>query len=224
MIPPRRKFAEDNADSWLMSYADMVTLLMCFFIIFVSVSEPRKERLSMLSSGMGGKFGTVDLSTPFNGVMHALQGVIEENQSFHDMAVESNERSVFVELSSRLFFKPNSAELADDKLPLLEKTISTLKQVDFIDFNLIIEAHTSDEPPESGLYPTNWELSSARAARIVREFITQGIKAENIQAVGFADTQPKVPNLDQNNKPIPENRERNERVVIKLERIAGAKS
>jgi chemotaxis protein MotB len=219
MFPPRKRFPEENVDSWLMSYADMVTLLMSFFIIFVSVSEPRKERLSQLATGMGGKFGTVDLSTPFNGVMHALQGVIEANQSFHDMAVESDEKSVFVELSSKLFFKPSSAELAEDKLPLLIDTINTLKTLDFIDYNLIIEGHTSDANPEGGLYATNWDLSSARASRIVRMFIEQGIKAKDIQAVGMADTQPKVPNLDMNNKPIRENRDKNERVVIKLQRI-----
>jgi len=219
MFPPRKRFPEENVDSWLMSYADMVTLLMSFFIIFVSVSEPRKERLSLLATGMGGKFGTVDLSTPFNGVMHALQGVIEKNQSFHDMAVESNEKSVFVELSSKLFFKPNSAELADDKIKLLIETINVLKAVDFLDYNLIVEGHTSDVKPEGGLYATNWDLSSARAARIVRVFIEQGIKARDIQAVGLADTQPKVPNLDQNNKPIPENRDKNARVVVKLQRV-----
>lgn len=219
MFPPRKIFPEENVDSWLMSYADMVTLLMSFFIIFVSVSEPRKERLSQLATGMGGKFGTVDLSTPFNGVMNALQGVIEKNQSFHDMAVESNEKAVFIELSSKLFFKPNSADLSDDKMPILIDTIGTLKTIDYIDYNLIIEGHTSDEKHEGGLYPTNWDLSSARAARIVRVFIEQGIKANDIEAVGMADRQPKVPNLDQNNKPIPENRKKNERVVIKLQRI-----
>jgi chemotaxis protein MotB len=63
MLPPRKIQPEENTDSWLMSYADMITLLMSFFVIFVSVSEPRKERITMLSSGMGGKFGTVDVNT-----------------------------------------------------------------------------------------------------------------------------------------------------------------
>jgi chemotaxis protein MotB len=219
MLPPKRHLTDENVDSWLMSYADMVTLLMCFFIIFVSVSEPRKERLSMLSSGMGGKFGTVDMATPFNGVERALQGIIETNQSFNDMAVESNEKSVFVEIANKILFKPNSAEFAEEKLPLLAEVVTTLKAVDFLDYRLIVEANTSDEPPQSGLYATNWDLSSARAARVVRVFIEHGISPKNIQAVGLADSQPRVPNLDQNNKPIQTNRERNERVVIKLERV-----
>lgn len=219
MFPPRKRTPEENVDSWLMSYADMVTLLMSFFIIFVSVSEPRKERISELSKGMGGKFGTVDLSTPFNGVMQALQGVIEKNQSFHDMAIETNDKSVFLEISSNVFFKANSAELIEDKTPLLIDTINTIKAIDFIDYNLIVEGHTSNIIPEGGLYATNWDLSSARAARIVRIFIEQGIKATDIQAVGFADSKPKVANLDVNNNPIPKNQEKNERIVIKLQRL-----
>jgi len=219
MLPPKKTLPEENVDSWLMSYADMVTLLMCFFIIFVSVSEPRKERLSLLSSGMGGKFGTVDMSTPFNGVMRALQGVIETNQSFHDMAVESNEKSVFIEISSKALFKPNSAEFAEAKLSLLNETIATLKAVDFLDYRLIVEAHTSDELPQSGLYETNWDLSSAQAARVVRAFVEQGTRPQDIQAVGLADSQAKAPNLDQNNQPISANRERNQRIVVKLERL-----
>lgn len=219
MLPPKKPHNEENVDSWLMSYADMVTLLMCFFIIFVSVSEPKKERLSILSSGMGGKFGTVDMSTPFNGVMNALQGVIETNRAFHDMAVESNEKSVFIEIASKALFKDGSAELAEDKIALLNQTIEALKSVDFLDYRINIEGHTSDEPTESGLYTTNWDLSSAQAARVVRAFIEHGINPKTIQAVGLADSQPKAPNLDYQNHPIPENRERNRRIVIKLERI-----
>ena len=58
MIPPKKYIQEDNVDSWLMSYADMITLLLCFFVIFVSASEPKKEKLSAVTEGMLGKFGS----------------------------------------------------------------------------------------------------------------------------------------------------------------------
>jgi chemotaxis protein MotB len=219
MIPPRKIIPEENVDSWLMSYADLITLLMCFFIIFVSVSEPRKERISMLSSGMGGKFGTVDLATPFDGVIHSLQGVVEKNQSFREITIEHNDKSIEMEMASAAFFKPDTADLAEEKLRVLKEIIASLETIDFLDYRISIESHTSDLPPKSGLYATNWELSSARAARMVRLFIENGIKPENIRAVGLADSQPKVPNLDIQGNPIAANREKNERVVIKLERV-----
>lgn len=218
-MPPRKILPEENTDSWLMSYADMITLLMSFFVIFVSVSEPRKERISMLSSGMGGKFGTIDMSTPFDGVIRSLQGVVETNKSFRDITIEHNEKAIEMEMSNTTFFKPFTAELIPEKLPLLAEIITSLKTIDFIDYNISIEGHTSDEEPKSGLYATNWELSSARASRIVRVFIDYGIKPKDIKAVGLADSQPKVANLDMNNNPISANRKKNERVLIKLERV-----
>lgn len=219
MLPPKKKvLPEENVDSWLMSYADMITLLMSFFVIFVSVSEPRKERITMLSSGMGGKFGTVEVSTPFDGVMGNLQGVIESSKLFRDITIAHNERAIEMELSSNTFFKPSTAELDESKLPLLAQIIAQLKTIDFIDYHINIEAHTSDVKPQSGLYTTNWDLSSARSARMVRLFIENGIKAESLKAVGLGESHPKVPNLDMNNNAIPANREKNERILIKLER------
>jgi chemotaxis protein MotB len=219
MMPPRKILPEENVDSWLMSYADLITLLMCFFIIFVSVSEPRKERISILSSGMGGKFGTVDLVTPFDGVIRNLQGVVENNKAFRDITIEHNDKEIAMEMSSSTFFQPFIAELAPEKLPLLKDIVDSLKTIDFIDYRIIIEGHTSDAAPQSGLYATNWELSSARASRIVRVFIENGIKPKDIKAVGLADTAPKVPNLDMNGSVIAANREKNERVLVKLERL-----
>ena len=89
MIPERRKHAqEDNVDSWLMSYADMITLLLCFFIVFVSVSEPKKDKLSAITEGMAQRFGLVDLTTPYQGLMHSLQTVTEAHRVLKDVSVE----------------------------------------------------------------------------------------------------------------------------------------
>lgn len=219
MLPPRKHLPEDNVDSWLMSYADMITLLMCFFIIFVAISEPKKERISQLSSGIGGKFGTVDLATPFDGVANILRGIVEAHQVFRDIDIESNNKSIEIEISSTAFFKPWTAEFIDEKLPILLEMVKSLKTIDFIDYKISIEGHTSDIAPQSGLYATNWELSSARASRIVRVFVENGIREKDLQAVGMAGSQPKVPNLDINGKAITENREKNERIMIKLERV-----
>ena len=54
--PPRKQYQEENVDSWLMSYADMITLLLGFFVIFVSVSEPKKEKLNAIKEGVAGQF------------------------------------------------------------------------------------------------------------------------------------------------------------------------
>lgn len=203
-----------------MSYADMITLLMCFFIIFVSVSEPRKEQISAITSGLAGKFGTVDLSTPFQSTYQALQAVAQEHKLFKDFAVEKTTNSIDMELAAGAFYKPGTAELNPDKIPALTELVAALKKVNFLDFTILIESHTSDVPINTAMFPSNWELSTARSARMVRFFIEQGINPVYLKAVGYADTRPEVPNLDINGHAIGENRQRNERVTIKLERDA----
>jgi chemotaxis protein MotB len=98
--------------------------------------------------------------------------------------------------------------------------MAALKQADFLDYRITVEGHTSDAAPESGLYVSNWELSSARAAHVVRLLIEKGLKPENLKVVGYGSSMPKVPNRDGAGNAIVGNRARNERVVIKLERAS----
>lgn len=220
MIPPRKHHQEENVDSWLMSYADMITLLLCFFVIFVSISEPKKERLEAVTEGIIGKFGLIETATPFQGVFRSLQEIIETRQILRDIAIEKGETSLSIELSSIAFYKDKTAELAPDMIEVMKEVVATLKKIDFMEYRISIEGHTNDLPPEQRqLYASNWELSSARAARLARFFIEQGIDAKRIKIVGYGDSRPKVPNLDINGNAIMENRRKNERVVIRLERV-----
>jgi chemotaxis protein MotB len=220
MMPPRKTISEENTDSWLMSYADMITLLMCFFIIFVSVSEPKKEKFSVITEGLANKFGSVDLSTPFEGVFRAMQTVIETRQVFRDVAIAKSENSIDMELSASAFFERDSAKLSEEKLPVLAELADSLKTVSFMDYRITVEGHTNDVEVNTPIYPSNWELSSARAARTVRFFIERGLPASRLKAVGLADTEPKVSNRDGSGNPIPANREQNQRIVIKFERLS----
>ncbi len=210
---------EGGVDAWLMSYADMITLLMCFFIIFVSVSEPKRDKFSQITEGIVNRFGKVDTTTPLKGVFESMQKAVEAHQVLKDVAVERTESGVAMEIASRSFFQPGTAELNPDNISVLTDLVNSLKAIDFMDYRVIIEGHTSDEYVASILYPSNWEISGARAQRMVRYFVEQGVKPDRMRAVAFADTRPKVPNLGAGGQPILENREKNERVVIKLERV-----
>ncbi len=83
-------------------------------------------------------------------------------------------------------------------------------------FNVVVEGHTDGRPILSGVYPSNWELSSARAARVVRLFIEHGLNPEKTLAIGYADTRPRLPhrlpNGGWNEKALLSNR----RVVVRI--------
>lgn len=217
MIPKRKVNQEENIDSWLMSYADMITLLLCFFIIFVSVSEPKKDKITEIADNMSGKFGSVNYKTPFQGAARALQTAVETNQLYRDVAVDAKASSISMELATARFFKAGGADIDEDTLPILAQLVDALKQSTLTDYTLSIESHTDDTPPQSGIYHNNWELSAVRAARIASYFAQHGFVAQNIRAVGYGDSRPKVPNFDAKGKPIDANRARNQRVTIKME-------
>ena len=220
MIPPRKKMPEEgNVDSWLMSYADMITLLMCFFIIFLSVSEPKKDKFSVITKGLAEKFGAVDLSTPFKGAMQGVQGIVEHSDSLKDIAVEGDDKGMAIEMSASKFFQDRLIELKPENENILVEIAGELKKSAFIRYKVAVEGYTDDVPFSSPIFPSNWEFSAARAARIVRLLLDNGVNPVQIKAVGYGSSLPKVPNLDVSGRPIPENRKINQRIVIRLERV-----
>ena len=89
MIPKRPAKHEENVDAWLMTYADMITLLLCFFIIFVSASEPKKDKFKQITEGVQSTFGAVENTNPFVDVMRALQTAIESKQVYKYVSVKN---------------------------------------------------------------------------------------------------------------------------------------
>jgi chemotaxis protein MotB len=215
----KKKHTEENTEAWLMSYADMITLLLCFFIIFVSTSEPKEDKLAAATRGMKARFGMVDLSTPFDGALRVVQGVIEENKAFKALAVQKTERGLIIELSADAFFIDNTAEFVPEKMPMLEDVVDSFKDAGFQSYDVVIEGHTDDRPmSENTTFPTPWEFSAARAARMARLFEARGIDTKRLQVAAFGGVHPKVPNATSTGEVIPQNRERNRRIVISLER------
>lgn len=217
MIPKRPVKHEENVDAWLMSYADMITLLLCFFIIFVSVSEPKRDKITAIAEGMSGKFGAVTHQSPFAGAVQHLQASVEKNKLYKDIAVESTSGSLSLEIATRRFFKGSGADIDESTLPMLQELVDILKQGVLSQYAISVESHTDDTPPQSGLYKSNWELSAVRAAKLAEYLAKQGLAADRIKAVGFGSARPKVPNMDAKGNPIEANRARNQRVTVKLE-------
>jgi chemotaxis protein MotB len=105
-----------------------------------------------------------------------------------------DERGVVVSLPEGLYFRAGTANLRPEVLPALAEVA---KAVGAERGTLVVEGHTDDLPVQSPLFPSNWELSSARAARVVRYLVEEaGIEGARLSAVGLADTRPLVENTD----------------------------
>ena len=121
------------------------------------------------------------------------------------MNVSQNGRGVELEINASALFNQGEADIQPEAKKTLADAAKVLADNDFA---IEVEGHTDNMPISTARFPSNWELSSARASSVVRLFIDQGIVATRLKAVGEADNQPVVPN------DTPENRARNRRVTI----------
>lgn len=134
-------------------------------------------------------------------VLDAMAPMVKEGQ----VRVTQSPRGITVEINASVLFTSGEATLQPASIEALTAVARVLAQVD----NPIqVEGHTDNVPIKSPLYPSNWELSSARAASVVRLFTEQGVSPARLVAIGYADNRP----LDTN--ATPEGRARNRRVNI----------
>lgn len=98
---------------------------------------------------------------------------------------------------------------------LLDRVLIAMQQLQYNDFNIDVEGHTDNTPIASVAYPSNWELSTARAANVVKYFNDMGIPAKRLKASGYADSRPVI-EYDSLGFPFAANKERNRRVVLRL--------
>jgi len=99
--------------------------------------------------------------------------------------------AVSLDISDNILFAPASAALSSDGVVLLQELAAVLRT---LPYQLSVEGHTDNVPIQTARYPSNWELSSARAARVARKLIEQGVAAERVRAIGYGDTRPRSDN------------------------------
>lgn len=234
-----------GVDDWLMSYADMITLILCFFAVLLAVSVPKEQKIIEAQKEMAEVFAKppktdvrytgkpinvqttkqVDGESILPGLSSFVNVYNDNRRKIERPKLSTEEKSgkriTTIEMDSSLFFAAGSATLSEEGKKVLAGVEERLQAPIYDGYMITIEGHTDDSPIHTALFPSNWELSSARASAVVRYFIEQGMVSRRLRAAGYADTQPKAPNRDIYNHPIPENQTKNRRVVIKLEKIEG---
>ena len=265
---------EDSNERWLLTYADMITLLMALFMVLFSISSVNISKVQVLQKSLraafsggietGGKAiehtGATASATKASAQVNlqsvvpvaanapsATHSVSSATASAAQSAAASQEASEFARLKAEinayakshgfgekvqatiesrglvirvltddLLFASGQATLdpkADGLLTEIAQLIN-LDQVHPID----VEGNTDDVPIRSSVYPSNWQLSTARASTVVQYLISAGVSAHRLTAVGYADQRP----IDSNSTAA--GRARNRRVEVVLRRIYGTES
>ena len=238
---PRRgkHLDESGIDDWLMTYADMITLLLCFFAVFLAIAIPDQRKFEAAKQKVAEQFSNgnsnnlkgvhtlppapIDAAPQSDVLYEALPSIVDRFEDSKDVEVEKGDRITTIEMNSAPFFPVGAATLSQAGVTVLAELQPTLVSDEYKDYTISVEGYTDDSPIKTPQFPSNWELSTARAASVVRSLIDLGVPAERLRAVGFAEASPKVPNRDEAGNPIPDNQAQNRRVVIRLEKITKAK-
>ncbi|MFZ4540725.1 MAG: OmpA/MotB family protein [Rickettsiales bacterium] len=214
-----RKREELEDDSWLITFADMCVLLMCFFVLLFAMSSPDMTQFKVVAQALreqGFYNDAIPTEDPYEKIKKQLVMSLGASGFDKFIAASENPRGIDVELSSGSFFLPGSAKFSPEALPMLELIAKQVLPVAKSDVMIEVEGHTDDSVVSSQQYPSNWELSAARAANVVRFLVSKGFPADKLKAIGRGSTAPKAPNRDAAGTPIPVNQDLNRRVVVKL--------
>ena len=212
IVPPKK---EEEREDWLLSYADMITLLLAFFALLLSMSKIDPVKYEQVQGGMAKDIGKREGATPIdqlkNEMSELLSGLkIDESK----ISLGTDDRGIMLEFDAGTLFDPGSAKLKPAMLGALDKMAAMLDGPRYSAFQVEVDGNTDDRPFSSPEYASNWELSAARASAVVRYFIAKGMAPMRLSAIGYADTRPKVSNRDAAGNPLPQNEAINNRVTV----------
>ena len=189
---------------WIFTYGDLVTLLLCFFILlFASCVYETKKFKAVAES-----FKPLPPGSPFmqegrDSVVDQIAKEVEQTELGDDTRVTVEEKGVVVSFAASATFEPGSAKLT----PEATKEMARFSRLVFLLPNrLQVEGHTDNQPVQK--WGSSWELSGARASRVARFFIDNGMDPKKLTVKGFGQTRPKF----SNESPI--QRRRNNRVEV----------
>lgn len=210
---PHKKH-EDSEGVWLISYSDLMTLLMGFFALLLSMANLDENKFEEVKKETSLVFGG-EYKNPFKDLESNLQDVIEKNKLNQYIKISSDATSVTIAMKGTLLFDSGNVELKSEAEDIFNQLIPIVKQ-QAADYYLLFEGHTDNVPIAHNFIKSNWELSGLRASTVARKFQEYNFAANKLTIVGWGDTRPILPNLNSQNEPILENQSANRRVVIKI--------
>jgi chemotaxis protein MotB len=202
----------ENHERWIVSYADMLTLLFALFVVLYAISDTNPEKLTVVRTSLNKAFeigvlsssdgasavfeGGGGLSPSFDEIKaNSLKIIADDLSTFAADAgiigkiqVQSNHDGVVVSLADDLLFASGSAALRPGSQEVLQRLAALLND---LPNEIRVEGHTDNVPVNSPDYATNWELSAARATTVLRYLSDEaGIEQTRLSAAAYAETRP----------------------------------
>ncbi|MGK5090639.1 flagellar motor protein MotB [Deltaproteobacteria bacterium TL4] len=179
-------------DGWIFTYGDLVTLLLCFFILLFSMCKMDAEKISAVSQS----FRPMPPGSPFafkgkSSVMDEVSKDLEQVDMPDDVTLNVSDKGVAITFKDTLAFETGSVELTDAAKKAIAKAIPVISS---LPNNILISGHTDSTADSISLYPSTWELSTARAAVIATYLESLGIPGKRMQIAGYGHYRPRFYN------------------------------
>lgn len=230
--------AEVEEEGWLITYLDVITLILVLMVVLLAFAGPGKGKDGQQAGADG---PSSQASGPVPGAPYPGGSVVPPavpptstepaaapaatpppktlnglplDQLGADVEIVMTDEAVRFRISSEILFESGAASLAAGGLPVLDRLIPLLNSDP--NLRLVVEGHTDSVPIQTERFPSNWELSTGRAAAVARYLIERGVAPQRVQASGFSDTRP----LGSRDNPV--DRVHNRRVELSMERTPSA--
>ena len=220
--------------AWLAAFGDLMSLLLCFFVLLLSMSSMDAKKISEAIGSLSGAMSVLEggtkteisqqriqESTPIeskdetsemvNKVSQAIMDANELMEKGHgpSISVEEAQEGFVIELPASLLFKSGSATIENDDALLFLKRVALIIEELPNDMDVSVQGHTDNQSPGSNSpFKDNWELSTARAISVLQELLLDGVNPKRISASGYAQFRPLATNVTKSG------REKNRRVEL----------
>jgi chemotaxis protein MotB len=222
----------ENHERWLVSYADFITLLFAFFVVMYSVSAVNVGKFRTVSESIKAALNPV-VSSPSSSLafnigqsrpalkapempgtkeiaVRRLRELVKVMQPASQFALihmfEKIDGDIVISIPDQVLFNSGEAAIRTEALPFLQGLAAVMLE---LNRHVLVEGHTDNVPIRTAQFPSNWELSAARAVIVVRVLSElYGVPGTHLAASGYADTRPLTANLS------PEERAKNRRVEV----------
>jgi len=194
-----------------MSYADLVTNLLVFFVMLLGAAEISRTRLQEIARELSGEEQPQSLSA----IQEQIQARIEEEKLQEQIRTDLTDEGLKLSLNSGLVFDSGSAVIREDQQETLDRMLETL--VPYAEtYDFAVEGHTDSTPFNGGEGGrTNWDLSSDRANAVRSRLHAVGVDHERVRIEGYADTV-KLPEAELQGLTEEERLARHRRVVVRV--------
>jgi len=220
--------------AWLAAFGDLMSLLLCFFVLLLSMSSMDAKKISEAIGSLSGAMSVLEggtktevskqrmqQSTPIDStdetseaVNRVAQAAIDANEMMEKghgpaISVEEAQEGFVIELPASLLFKSGSATIENEDALLFLKRIALIVEELPNTLQVSVQGHTDNQGPgKNSVFKDNWELSSARGISVLQELILDGVDPKRISAAGYAEYKPLATNATK------AGREKNRRVEL----------